>query len=837
MSLINNDFLRFDNFELQPSRRALLRGGEKIPVAPKTFEVLLCLVRYAGRVVLKDEIFSTVWPGSFIEEGNLTQHIFWVRKALGDKAGYIVTIPGRGYEFTAQVETLPQTVPSPAPLNDPDASGITIKRTMERTHIVVEETRAPALIPTDLSPAGLSHSALISASTTFAHRLSRTSWFALSTAAVLLLGTGVWAGSRLLHRTVPGDHHEIVLADFENSTGDSDLDRPLKTLLAIDLNQSPMLLVANEGDIRKTMKLMNQSADAPVTPAVAHEVCERLNDQAVLAGAVSRIGQKYLITVDATDCSDGHSLVQTKAVADSREGAIAAVDAAASDMRKRLGEPLHTRHAAGELLLPAHTFSLEALKAYSQARALHQNFKFAAAVSLYQKAIELDPNFADAYAQLGNCFNNLGEGLEGRKAMAKAYELRDQADETDRLRIVAMYEYWRTGDRHQAIRNYQNWTRLYPLSTNAWVLLGEFQASVGRMDLAVDAARHAVANNSSSASPAQDLAHWQRYDGQLDEARKTCIDAFRRGLDSESMHRTLLEVALLQHDSRTFDEQMKWYTEKADEDDRESMQADYDASQGHMRAALMHWNHLADAQIKAGRNEAALELFSGVPQMEADFGMLPQARAHLKRFYPPVPLMGPSLGSVIVAAAEAGDKTLAEKKLKYMLDNGTEDSDVQEIFAPEARAAIAIASGRPEEGIAAMQPALPYEMSDPSVPATRGEAYLAARQPQAAEQEFHKLIDRPFTSGISPNVPLAHLGLARALLLEGNREAAIQQYETFFLLWKNADPDIPVLIQAHEEYARLLLANGLTRHKLSSQAQHGAKRGPSVPFFGSILRP
>ena len=206
-----------------------------------------------------------------------------------------------------------------------------------------------------------------------------------------------------------------------------------------------MLLVTGESDTRKTMKLMNLAADAAVTPAVAREVCERLNDQAVLAGAVSRIGQKYLVTVDASDCSDGRSLVQTKAVADNREGVIKAVDSAASDMRKRLGEPLRSQLVTGQPLLAAHTFSLDALKAYSQARALHQKLKFAAAVPLYQKAIELDPNFADAYAQLGNCYNNLGEGLEGRKAMAKAYELRDQADETDRLRIVAMYEYWRTG--------------------------------------------------------------------------------------------------------------------------------------------------------------------------------------------------------------------------------------------------------------------------------------------------------------------------------------------------------------------------------------------------------
>jgi DNA-binding winged helix-turn-helix (wHTH) protein/tetratricopeptide (TPR) repeat protein len=786
MSLITKGSFRFDRFELEPSRRLLTRAGERVAVSPKSFEVLLYLVQHAGRVVLKEELLKAVWPDSFVEESNLTQHIFWLRKAFGDKSSYISTIPGRGYEFTGTVDIDREEVAAPkAGSSTPgDEAGFTIKQVVERTSIVVEETE-PYIerVPQE--------------------RRATARWWVVAGVALAAAGAGAWGAWRWMHTTVPGDHHEVVVADFDNSTGEPDLDKPLKTLLTIDLNQSPVLLVAGESDTRKVMKLMNLPVDAAVTATVAREVCERLNDQAVLAGAVSRIGQKYLVTVSASDCSDGRSLVQTKAEADTREGVIRAVDTAASEMRKRLGEPLRSLRGNGQQLLLAHTFSLEALKAYSQARALHQRLKFSAAVPLYRKAIELDPNFADAYAQLGNCYNNMGEGLEGRKAMAKAYELRDQADETDRLRIVAMYEYWRTGDRHEAIRNYQNWTRLYPLSTNAWVLLGEFQSSVGRMDLAVDAAKHAVANNPNSASAAQDLAEWQRYDGQLEEAKKTCNDAFQRGLDSLNLHRTLLDVAYLQHDAKGFDEQIKWYKEKAEEDDRESMEADYDASQGRMRSAVAHWSNLADAQMKNALKEAALEVFSGVPEMEAEAGMLPEARAHLKRFEAQVALMGPSLGSVIVGAAEAGEKDLAEKKLKYMLDNGPQDSDVQEIFAPEGRAALAIAAGKPAEAVAAMQPALPYELSDPSVAATLGVAYLAAKQPQPAQREFRLLIDRPFISAISPNVPMAHLGLARALALEGNRDAARQEYETFFSVWKNADPDLPVVVQAHKEYSRL----------------------------------
>jgi DNA-binding winged helix-turn-helix (wHTH) protein/tetratricopeptide (TPR) repeat protein len=780
--LQGNDLYRFDEFELQPSRRAILRGGERISVAPKSFEVLLCLVQHAGRVVLKEEILESVWPGAFVEEGNLTQHIFWLRKALGNKSGYIVTIPGRGYEFTGMVERLAdgsggaqQHRSGQTPIS------FTLEETVERTQIVVEET----ISQTPAVKAGW--------------RL----WPKVTIALLLVAAVAGAATWHWRHGLVAGDHHEVVLADFENTTQDADFDRSLKTLLAIDLNQSPFLLVAGENDTRKVMKLMNLPSDATLTPAVAREVCERLNDQVVLAGRLAQMGRKYVVTVDATDCSDGRSLVQTRGIADSKEEVIHAVDTAAGEMRRKLGEPLRSKVGGAAPLPLKHTFSLDALKAYSQARLLHQRLKFAEAVPLYQKAVELDPNFADAYAQLGNCFNNMGEALEGRRAMARAYELRDQADEQDRLRIVAMYEYWRTGDRHQAIRNYQNWTRLYPLGSNSWVLLGEFQAAVGRMDLAMDAAKHAVANYPNSVSPRQDLAEWQRYDGQLDAARTTCLDALRHGLESVSIHRTLLDVAYLQHNSAEFEEQRAWFRDKAEEDERESMEADLDGSQGRMRSAVAHWDHLADLQTKDGLKEAALEVFSGVPDMEADFGMKKEAKAHLQRFEPSVQLIGPSLTSVIMAAAEAGNPQLAERKLKYMLDNGKEDSDVQELFAPEGRAAIAIAAGKGDQAVAAMLPTLPWELTDPSAAMMRGAAYPAARKPELAQKEFQVIIDRPYISGISPNVAMAHLSLAHALVMEGNRDAAKQEYRAFLTMMRDADSDLPVVTQARQESLHL----------------------------------
>jgi tetratricopeptide (TPR) repeat protein len=547
---------------------------------------------------------------------------------------------------------------------------------------------------------------------------------------------------------------------------------------------------------------MNLPSDSDLTPATAREVCERLNDQVVLSGLIARFGQKYLITLTAADCSTGKDLVHTKAVASNREAVIAAVDSASADMRARLGEPLTNLHRGQQLLL-AHTFSLDALKAYSQARALHSRAKFAAAIPFYKQAIQLDPNFTDAWAQIANCYNNLGEAQLGRDAMAKAYELRDQTDEPGRLRITAMYEYWKTGDRHAAIRTYQQWTALYPNSVSAWVLLGEFQASVGRTDLAIASEQRALSINPSSHDAAWSLAAYQRTVGRLDDAKATCRNAFSHGTDNTDLRRTLLDVAFLQHDDTAIQQQLAWFQAQGSETDYEAARGDLDAAQGKYRSAAAHYLRVADLQRADGLNEAALESFSNFPEWEAEVGLTDLARRHFQRYATFTHLIGPSFTVVIIAAAELHEFDVAHTYLNYMVDNGKQDSDVQELYAPMGRAALDLAQSHPDQAIADLNPSGAFELSDPALPAMRARAYLAAHQPEAAATEFRLLINRPYESAISPNVPLAHLGLARALQQQGNPAAARQEYETFFTLWQDADPTLPILKQARAEYAHL----------------------------------
>jgi eukaryotic-like serine/threonine-protein kinase len=697
-------------------------------------------VTHAGDVVLKEDLFKAVWPESFVEESNLTQHIFWIRKAFADKADYVVTIPGRGYQFTAPVlvvsEEEARAEAAARAVDAPAMTGIKLQHTTERTQIVFEET-ATILVHRP------------------SRRLGRRNAILLSAAAAVIVAVLVsWFTWHRLHGPVPGDHHEVVLADFENTSGDPDFDRALKTLLVIDLNESPFLIVAGDSDVRKVLKLMNRPPEAELTPAVAREVCERLNDQVVLAGTIARFGQKYLLTLSATDCSDGKDLIQTKQVAANRDGVIKAVDTMAADMRERLGEPLKSRHSSSQTLQMAHTFSLDALKAYSQALALHGKLKFKEAEPFYQRAIDLDPNFAAAYDMLANCYSNTGEAELGNKAQAKAYELRDQADEPTRLRITAMYEYWKTGDRHQAVRNFQNWTTLYPNQPEAWDLLGEFQSAVGRLDLAIEAEKRGLVLAPNSTFISAELAYLEFLDGRIDDSKATVQAAFARGLDNSPLHQTLFEIAYYQHDADALQQQMTWFHEKGGEADWEHAQGEFDASQGEMRSAIAHWQREADLQKDNGV-ESVLESFCNVPELDAELGNVKDARQHLEPYRPPTHLVGACLSSLIIGAAEAGDLDLAQKKLHIMLDNGHQDSDVQEMFAPRGRAAIALAQGHPDQAIAAMQPTAAYELTDWTIPNMRGRIFLAAGQAELAQHEFRTIIDRPFTSGMSPVVPMA----------------------------------------------------------------------------------
>jgi eukaryotic-like serine/threonine-protein kinase len=750
-----NTLYRFEGFEMDPVNRVFKGAGKPIFLHSRTFDLLLYMVRNGGRLLTKEELMSAVWRDTAVEEGNLTQGVFLLRKALAanqsEGGKLIVTVPGRGYRFAAPVEEV-------------DARGSS----------AVDETPAetPTAVPT--------------------RRLR----YALISGVVVLLPVIAWVWH---NRAVPGDHHEILLADFENATGDPGFDKALNIALAIDLKQSPYLEVAPDAKSRNTLTLMERKPDEKLTPALAREVCQRIGAQAVLSGLIARFGQKYLITLTASDCVGGQDLVQTKAVAESKDDVPGAVDSVAAQMRKRLGEPLKSLQRFNKPLLAKATGSLDALKAYSTAHELGSQGRFQESVPLFQRVIELDPRFAIAYGDLGTVYSNLGEPGLSAAASRKAFELRDAADERDRLYITAAFHTHVTGDLHATIRDDETWTEMYPRDPAPWTSLADLRIQIGQPELAIEAARRALAIDPKIAVAWIDLARSQLYAGHVDDSIAACRQAIAQKVDGAEIHGLLVFAGFAKRDPAMIEAQRAWAKGTAAEPYITLEELLVAVAQGRPGYAVELLDRVVDGYKHRGLPERAGRMRGGFPRLLAELGMTEAARKLLDE-------MPPIDGSIDipVAMAEVGEDARAEAILRADVSKYPEDTLWQYWRGPQIAAAIALSRNKPFEAVEALRRSVPYDLRDNEVPAMRGRAYLAAKQFDRAEAEFRKVIDHPTAGIVSANIALAHLGVARARALKGNVAGCREEYEKFFALWKDAEPDVPVLKQAKSEYAKLL---------------------------------
>jgi DNA-binding winged helix-turn-helix (wHTH) protein len=450
---------RFGSFEVHPAGRTVTDGGEAVAITSRAFDVLLYMVRNPRRLLTKEELLKAVWADAAVEEGNLTQSVFLLRKALNGNARpepLIVTVPGRGYQFSAAVEEIAPADEAPA-----DAELIPLQQV--------------ALVALAAPPAP-------------ARRR-------------LLLGLGIAVAissfglSHYLHGTAPlTGPRQLVLADFENRTGEMVFDHSLRKALEIDLQQSPYFMILPEAEARQTLKLMEHSPDDALTTSLAREVCQRNNSQAVLSGLIARFGQKYLITLDATDCATGKSLVESKIEAAGRDGVPQALDRIAADIRERLGESMASIRQFDVPLFPEKTGSLDALRSYSAGARLVNQGKLNEAIPFLEHALELDSDFAMAHLSLSGVYYTLGERDLEIPNISKAWVLRATVSERQRLAITARYHQSVTGDLDEAARNYQLWTQTYPLDPVPWQQLANAENYIAQYPSAIDAAKQARAS-------------------------------------------------------------------------------------------------------------------------------------------------------------------------------------------------------------------------------------------------------------------------------------------------------------------------------------------------------
>jgi len=622
------------------------------------------------------------------------------------------------------------------------------------------------------------------------------------------------AGYFYLHR-VPKltDRDTIVLADFMNTTGDPVFDGTLRQGLAVQLEQSPFLSLIPEQQIQQALQLMGQKPDAKLTPAIAQELCQRTSSAAVIDGSIAQIGGQYLLTVKAVNCSNGESLASTEAQAGDKNHVLDALGKMASDIRNKLGESLSTVQKFDTPLEQATTPSLEALQAFSVGwKTMVGKADYAAAVAWFRRATLLDPKFAMAYATLGNCYSVLGESRLAAENLQKAYELRDQVSEFEKFYIETHYFQYVSGDLEKARQTYELFAQTYPRSVVPHSNLGQIYGFLGQYDKALAELREAHRLNPASGMRYAGLVNGYFSLNRLGEARAAAEEARMKNVDSPFLHSNLYQLAFLQNDATGMAREVTWATDKPRvEDVLLGAEADTVAYSGRLgQARELSHRAVASAQ-RAEEKETAAAYEADAALREALFGNETAARQRAAA------ALGLSNGRDVqygaaLALGFTGDaartQTLAEDLVKVF----PEDTMVQFNYLPTIRAQLALMHNDSSQAIEALQAAAPYELGSPGTGNftfalypifVRGQAYLAAHQGREAAAEFQKILNHP---GIVVNEPigaLAHLGLGRAYALQGDTAKAKAAYQDFLTLWKDADPDIPILQQAKAEYVKL----------------------------------
>jgi tetratricopeptide (TPR) repeat protein len=635
---------------------------------------------------------------------------------------------------------------------------------------------------------------------------ARTKWPLLVGAAALvavIIAGGLFWRSRGAQALTEKD--SILLSDFVNTTGDPVFDGTLKQALAVQLEQSPYLNIVPDQTVRKALQFMGRAAEERVTGNVAREICEREHIKAMLSGSIATLGSQYVVALDATNCSNGDSLAREQITAATKEGVLPAVGKAASSLRGKLGESLASIQKFDTPVTEATTSSLEALKAYAAADEMRNGGGEAESIPLFQRATELDPNFALAYARLAAIYSNIGEEDRGAEAARKAFDLRERVSERERFYIVEHF-YFATGDIEKEKESLESAIKAYPNDSTAFGNLALlYNLFYAQFDKAIP-----LANEASRIEPASPFGY--AHTGiaylalnRLEEARSMLQQAVDAKADNLFVHQLQYDVAFVNGDADGMQKQMKWSEGKPSEYLLLNEASSAAASHGQMKQA----EELAQQSVKVterlGFKETSADTQASWAVVEAEMGNISKTR-ELAAASASASHGRSNLGPVATALAIAGDASRAQSIIDDLSRRFPDDTILREVTIPSARALIALQKNAPDQAIQALQTATPYELGTAQglFPIyVRGQAYLQAKRGSEAAAEFQKIVDH---RGIAPPFPehsLAMLGLGRAYVMTGDPAKARTAYQDFLALWKDADPDVPLLKAAKAEYAKL----------------------------------
>jgi tetratricopeptide (TPR) repeat protein len=608
------------------------------------------------------------------------------------------------------------------------------------------------------------------------------------------------------------DKDTIILADFNNTTGDPVFEGTLRQGLASQLEQTPFLTLISDSTIAHTLTLMSKSKDARLTSELAREVGQRLGCAAIIDGSISAFGTQYVLSLKAVNCQSGNLLAQEQETATGKEQILKALGEAATRLRKKLGESLASVQKYDALPEDTTTSSLEALQAYAMGnRATDVDNDYLAAIPFFQRAVALDPNFAMAYLMLAASYQPQGELTLAAENARKAYDLRERTSDHERLNIAAFYEIVVTGNLEAARRSYELIAQTYPRDEAAQILLWYIHLICGDYARADAAAKRAFEINPDSSNNYVSLMYCDQYLGRYDQAKAAAEQSRAKKLSSPWYPLILYVVDFLQNDPAAMAKQA---TETQGmpgvEDQMFFVESETAADHGQFGQARELTRRAADSARRAQEKETAAEYQGHNSVREGLVGLMDFAKEDAQSALATIKGKHGE-GFSAIAFALAGDVANANRAIDDLTKRFPQNTVVQTRYLPMARSALALNIGNAQAAIEALSPAAPYELGHTNEDFTfalypiyfRGQAYLAARNWAGAAAEFQKILDHPGIVGNEPIGALAHLGIARAHSLSGNTAKAKSAYDDFFALWKDADPNVPILKEARAEYAKL----------------------------------
>jgi DNA-binding winged helix-turn-helix (wHTH) protein/tetratricopeptide (TPR) repeat protein len=770
-------YARFGLFDVDFRERKLTKGGIRIRLQGQPFRILALLVEHPGQLVTREEIRLQLWPQEHVDfDGALNKAVGKLRAALNDTADnprFLETVPRHGYRFVAPVVWSPEleaAVPAKQPL---------------RKHLVL--------------------------------------WCATA----LVVAGAVLGGFWYSHRRAPKITSEdtIVLADFVNMTGDAAFDDALQTALRLSLEQSPFFKLLSSSDIARTLQQMTRPAGTRLTKEVTRELCQRAGSKAYLVGSIGTLGSRYVLGLKAVNCQNGDTLAEEQSVAVSKEKVLDALGAAATKLRGKLGESLASVQKFDVPLALATTPSLEALKVYSLGVKAYTEKGPPESLSYFQRVVELDPNFAAGYRTLGLAYSAVGQMDRAREYYTKAYQLQEHVGEWERLAISGAYYMNVTGELDKAARTCERWSDLYPRSDVPISTLSIVYALQGQYEKASDATTRALGFGPSYASYGN-LVLYNLAVQRFDEARRVIDEAQnKKKMDGLEFRSALYALAFLRSDSAAMAEQQKWFVGRPEENIGLTLASDTEAYRGRLGVARELTTRAVESAIRADSKESGAIWLANAALRNAAFGDAPEARQSANKALKLAPTSQGIEAEAALAYAMAGDRSRAESLAQEMNKRFPLDTQMQSLWLPAIRTQLAITGKNPGYILNDPQSVSPIEYGGMlfTVNPTclyptyiRGTAFLATGRGKEAATEFQKIIDH---SGLVWNCwtgALAHLGVARANALqaatlqgtegEAARARALSEYNDFFTLWKDADPNIPILKQAKAEYAKLALA-------------------------------